>query len=416
METSELINSSSNLQKTNNNRFKFSKLKNKFTKILKKKSNEIINDKNNQKPINTLRNPGIELVRILAMFAIITNHIISHGNIFSKYKRYNFNLYFILILCSWHVSSFALISGIVGYKSNKYSNLLYLWFCVFFYSITIPFFIKKFIKNLIIKDPPLYDFFPVIYDNNWYFSKYFGMYLFLPVINRGIAYLSKGELLFLVISTIGVFNIYNDIMLPKKDTFLTNRGYSVLSLLIFYLAGAYIGKYKIEFLGIKKKLLYLICIFTYIFVSLLTRKMIFYNIGTVKGIFFPIVFLLKRIFVIKLDSLPMILQAISIIFLLTNINYNKYITKIINFFGPLTFGVYLIHENKLVIFNITEKIFDNDPNDLPLKSIYKLLFCKCFKVYCICFFIEYFRNLLFSFCKIKKMCVLIETKICNLFG
>ena len=59
METSELINSSSNLQKTNNNRFKFSKLKNKFTKILKKKSNEIINDKNNQKPINTLRNPGI---------------------------------------------------------------------------------------------------------------------------------------------------------------------------------------------------------------------------------------------------------------------------------------------------------------------------------------------------------------------
>ena len=416
METSELLKASSNMKniKIKNNRFKLSKLKNRFTNILKKKNKEIKVDKS-KKSMKKLRDPGIELVRIFAMYAIIINHIISHGNIFAKYPRYGYIFNFILILCKWHVCSFGLISGIVGYKSNKYSNLLNLWLSVFFYSISIPFIIKKYKTKIIIKRPPLYDFFPVIYNNNWYFSKYFGMYLFLPVINRGIEYLSKTEFRLLVISTIGIFNIYSYIMLTKKDTFLTNNGFSVISLLIFYIAGAYIGKYKIKFFGIKKILLYLICIFLYIFSSLLTRKMIFYNIGTVKGLFFPIIFILKRIFVVELDSVPMILQAISIIFFLTNINYNEYIAKIINFLGPLTFGVYLIHENIIVINNITVKIFDNDPNNLPLKAIYKLLFFKCFKVYCICFFIEYLRNLLFTICRIKKICILIEKKIYELF-
>ena len=35
---------------------------------------------------------------------------------------------------------------------------------------------------------------PVIFNRYWYFTTYFGMYLFLPVINKGIENLTKGNL------------------------------------------------------------------------------------------------------------------------------------------------------------------------------------------------------------------------------
>lgn len=54
---------------------------------------------------------------------------------------------------------------------------------------------------------------------------------------------------------------------------------------------------------------------------------------------------LKQIFVQRISSLPMILQSISVLLFLTQIKYNKYLAKIITFIGPLTFGIYLIHEH-----------------------------------------------------------------------
>ncbi len=58
----------------------------------------------------------------------------------------------------------------------------------------------------------------------------------------------------------------------------------------------------------------------------------------------------------------MILQSISIILIAMSINYNKYISKIICFFGPLTFGVYLIHEQSLVRGKFIRNLFSRDSN------------------------------------------------------
>ena len=32
------------------------------------------------------------------------------------------------------------------------------------------------------------DYYPMIFNRYWYFTAYFGMYLILPVINKGIAF------------------------------------------------------------------------------------------------------------------------------------------------------------------------------------------------------------------------------------
>ena len=89
------------------------------------------NDKQNQRKNynkKKIRNPGIDLVRIIGMYTLIMDHFIYFGNAFSKFNKYKEQLNFIQNFTNWNNDGFALISGIVQFKSYKYSNLLHLWF------------------------------------------------------------------------------------------------------------------------------------------------------------------------------------------------------------------------------------------------------------------------------------------------
>ena len=86
----------------------------------------------NQKSINKKRNPSVDVIRLIGMYIIILNHLLFIGNAFKKYPNYKTQLLILHILTDWHNNGFILISGMVGYETNKYSNLLYLWLTVFF--------------------------------------------------------------------------------------------------------------------------------------------------------------------------------------------------------------------------------------------------------------------------------------------
>ena len=117
------------------------------------------------------------------MFAILIHHIIYHGQLVTKYKNYN-EITFVNICTLWNINSFGLISGIIGHKTNKYSNLLYLWVCVVFYSVGIHLFLKSYKPHLLGDTKLIFEFFPVVFYRYWHFTQYFGMYLFLPVLIR----------------------------------------------------------------------------------------------------------------------------------------------------------------------------------------------------------------------------------------
>ena len=85
---------------------------------------------------NKIRNPGIDFIRIIAIYGIVINHIMYREKTFSKYKQFK-KLKLLHILLFWHNNGFIFISGFIGYKSHKYSNLFYLWISVFFYSVII---------------------------------------------------------------------------------------------------------------------------------------------------------------------------------------------------------------------------------------------------------------------------------------
>ena len=139
----------------------------------------------------TVRNYGIDLLKILAMINIINLHInmkllnLNINSLNPKYKQ----VYLIEVFSFWPVDAFGLLSGIVGYKKYKLSNLIFLYLQYFFYSVMLSFyFYFKSLKSLKVS---FYGFFPIGTQNHWYVNAYFYMYLFLPFINNSINSLDK---------------------------------------------------------------------------------------------------------------------------------------------------------------------------------------------------------------------------------
>ncbi len=160
------------------------------------------------------------------MFSIIVFHILGHGGILNKFK-YN-KLYLFHHFCNWNVNGFCLISGIIGYKTYKYSNLLYLWLWVVFYEVSIHLYYQIYTGYIIPKIKLIHEYLPVIFCQYWYFTKYFGMYLFLPVINKGIDYLTKTELKITVISLHCIMVIWPEYMDNSFNGFNIGSGKSIV--------------------------------------------------------------------------------------------------------------------------------------------------------------------------------------------
>lgn len=272
-------------------------------------------------------------------------------------------------------------------------------------------------KPKVIRDQFYNNLFPIIFERYWFFSSYFGMYLFLPIINKGIAYLTKTEFEICITSIIYIFVVWHDIMNLNHDTFRTNRGYSVLWLLTFYITGAYFGKYKIILFGIKKLCFCLISFLIYIYSSFLFYQIHYCQLNSLKGNYkIKIIIKLRKLLTRNFDSNFKVIQTISIIFFLLQLKFNEHFGKIISFIGNLTFGVYLIHHNQYIKNDIMCNLFNNEKNNISLLSVYKLFLTKSLFVFIICIIIDYLRYFLFNLLKIRKICILLETKIFKLFN
>lgn len=363
------------------------------------------------------RNAGIDLVRLIGMFFIIVNHFLCFGGLFQKYSKYKKQLTYLHIFTDWHNNCFTLISGIIGHKTNRYSNLVYLWITVFFYSVGIHFYIKTFKKNFAITNSISIEFFPIIFKRYWFFTIYFGMYLFLPVINKGISCLTKYELRLVVLSTLGIFVFWRDFKNPKTDVFNMNGGSSVIWFITYYLVGAYIGKYNIDYSGLKKYIFCFFCLFIYFISSYLYIKLNVDELNFKGGNFTrELLSIFRRMLTKRFDSFLKISQSSTICLFFLQIYYNKYIEKIICFFGPLAFGIYLIHSHPILVNNLLRHIFDKESKEINLTSIISLLLWKSLKMFLFSIIIDYLRNILFNLLKLRKICIIFESTIKKLFS
>jgi len=397
---------------------KLKKIKRKFKKSKRPKENIIETkdlNKNNQTEISSnqkiikKRNAGVDLLRIITMIGIIYSHIIFQGKGLDKYHKYREKINNVYTYFFYHNNEYGLISGVVGYKSTKYSNLLYLWLCVVFYSVGIHYYYLKYKKGIYINFELYKEYYPVIYNRYWYFTSYFGMFLFLPAVNKGIQYLNKPEFKALVMSIYGIFTIWQTYMNSKDDHFKMNGGMSTIWLLCLYITGAYIGKYNVVHTGIKRFIFSFIYLFIFLFLCNIYNKYSNYTIIEFSGKYkIKLKNFIKRLISGNLNSMINFSEAISLALFFLQLKYNKYLSKLITFIGPLTFAVYLIHTNPIVYNKYIPKIMYGESYDLTFNEVMKMFFLKCIKIFIVCIIIDYLRHLLFTILRIRKICSFAE--------
>lgn len=114
------------------------------------------------------------------------------------------------------------------------------------------------------------------------------------------------------------------------------------------------------------------------------------------------------------NSLPALCASVFLFLFFCSVQINNVkIMKVINFFGSLTFGVYLIHNNKTFSHYLWENLHINDW--LVEKNNILMIIVLWIAVFIICSMIEFIRQRLFRLFKINMLISKIAEKLNKIF-
>lgn len=348
------------------------------------------------------RNYGIDLLRIVSMLMIITLHLMGHGGILKNTVplSYRYEVAWFLETASYcAVNCYAIISGYVAVKSKfKYTNIVYLWLQVVFYTVSIAV-IMAIVSPNIGKAEVISALFPVSNRIYWYFTAYFCIYFFAPVFNKAIEALSEKQLKTIAVAIFMLFCLIP--IIADKDPFHLNRGYTPIWLMMLYLLGGIINKCNL-FSKMKSWvaiLLYLLMVVItwlerlvcdYVNINLAPAEKFIPRLTTYISptVFFCGIFLVVGFSKLKISKIP---------------------TKLIAFFAPMSFSVYLIHENPYVRENVIKKIAEDFPKFNSFMLVASVI-ATILAVYVVCAFIDIIREWIFKILRIKKVLVYLEKR------
>ena len=348
------------------------------------------------------RNLGIDFLRIVSMLMIVVLHVLGQGGVLNSSipLSSNYKVAWLMETASYcAVNCYALISGYVGYKSKpKLSSITGIWLQVAFYTVGIgviaaPIF-DNFDKSYVLKT-----FFPVSNNFYWYFTAYFCIYFFTPFFNKIIKEVSDKRLKNLAILLFLMFSVLPTF--AKQDLFFTNKGYSALWLAVLYILGGIIAKCEL-FKKLNSFLLFLIYIAS---VALSWGVKIYCESKN------PPLNDLRNIF-ISYTSPTIIISAIALLVWFSKMKIGKISGAIIKFFAPLTFGIYLVHVNKVIWNNFMKNRFVEFSDYTVFKLIIAVIIA-VFLIFIVCAIIEFIRIQLFKLFRINKLLKLLDTKIQN---
>lgn len=298
------------------------------------------------KSIVSTRNYGIDLLRIVAMFMVLLLHILGHGGVLksllstppaflSKYTL----VWLIEIGAYCAVNSYAILTGYNYYGKNiSLNKIVNFWFQVAFYSIGIS--VLFFIMRIEISNTILFkSIFPIMASCYWYITAYFGMFLFIPVMNHYIEYSNRKNIEVVLVTVFFSLSVFPTIC--NIDPFKLHSGYSMVWLVVLYLFGAYLKKFNLKEKFTRVRLLkfyFGIVLFTWL--SKIGIEIFTFNfIGKLKY---------SNTFV-KYTSPTIVLAAIFLVLFFSCIDVkNVRWIKIVDVFSSASLGVYLIHEHPLV--------------------------------------------------------------------
>lgn len=353
------------------------------------------------------RNYGIDALRIVSMFMVVTLHVLGKSDLL--YNK-NLDIASVKYIIVWTieigafcaVNCYALITGYIGINSRtKYSNIIYLWLQVVYYSLgiyllfsvlgVVEFNISQCLKFLL----------PVANAKYWYFTAYFALFFMMPILNTAINNMSKIKLKIVIITMFFVFSILP--ILQVEDIFRIYRGYHFVWLMYLYIVGAYINKHgaKSIITGINPILLYILMILITFVAKLYGDFLV-----NIKGEDWKFTLL-------EYTSPTILISGIALLVLFSKLKFNDFSGKIITFIGKLCFSIYLIHEHEI----ISEKYIINRFSYLINYDSFNLIFRIFFSVLVICIIclsIDMLRLIIFKAFFIRKILSKIDNKLIKL--
>lgn len=283
------------------------------------------------------RNIGLDILRIIAMFMVVFLHVLGKGKFISDNDNANFYKFILLVetICIVAVNCYVLITGYFQVKSKfKVKKVIKIWIKVVFYSIVIYGILLLFGQvNFSIKDG-IKSFLPILTNIYWFVNCYILLYILSPFINKLIESLNKKEFQKLLIILLIVFCGFTSI-LPSSFTFDKTGGYGIIWFVVLYLVGAYIRLYVNFNYENRKNLIgfFLISTFDYLLILIIE-----YICGK-----FQVMNMSAKL--LKYNFITVFLASVFLFLYFKNMEVkNSKIINIVSKVAPLTFAVYIIHE------------------------------------------------------------------------
>ncbi len=163
-----------------------------------------------------VRNEGIDLLRIVAMFFVMILLTLGQGGLLGSFAGNYVNMravWALNIIALPAVNIFAMISGYVGYtetpKPFRVSKYFSLWLMVFTYGLILTIVQAIVTEGGVSGSDVAASFFPVTSNHFWYFTAYTGLFLLMPVINSIIRMYSPERLKKILLVVLIVFSAYD---------------------------------------------------------------------------------------------------------------------------------------------------------------------------------------------------------------
>lgn len=281
------------------------------------------------------RNYGIDALRLISMLGVVALHVLGRGGVLANAAGKKYTVcWFLECLAFCAVNCYGIISGYVCYSEEKkkfhYRKYIMMWLQVWFYCVTITgitYIVKpEYIENISL----IRVFFPVASNFYWYFTAYTGVFFVMPWLNMFIKERSSKEMNCFIAIIFLVFSCYASVSALLGDPFKLSEGYSFIWLVFLYFIGAWIKKCNI-IERVKSGYAYIL-----IFINVcITWYITIYNSN-------------MRPVLISYVSPLMVANAVFLVCTCAKWENGKLWKKIISFFTPAVFGVYLIHVHAII--------------------------------------------------------------------
>lgn len=333
------------------------------------------------------RNTGLDALRLLSMAMVVLHHILTHGGLLFAFADGVLTGEIVrvlnaLVFCA--VNVYAILTGYgMSQASFKLSRWLLLWVQTVATGLVITAGFALFSGETLTGANWLQALLPVTHDTYWYFTAYTGVFVLIPVLNMALERFTSRQLGVLLAALMMLFSV---LPLAGFDPFRLGGGYHMLWLAVLYLLGGAFRKYGFGKMGKYGLALYLA--------------------GSLLG------WVLEPM--MSYTSPAMVLAAAGLAAAFAGWNLPEGMGRLFTKLAPLSFGVYLIHEQPLIRQNLIYMRFDALKNLSPIR-LGAALMASWIGIFAACLALEWCRAKLFGALGVKRLCERVDEKVCGRF-